>query len=687
MYEPWIPVKPKLNRLRLPAVWFYLIFLIPAGVRAETTTTDDGGEEVIVRSKAWQPPGTVSKISKREMQEQGAVNLGEVLQNEPAAEVQQSPKDGALLQLGGFDEKSSRITIEGIPMLEVYSGTIDLSLFPVGLFQGLELERGIVSVLHGPNTQGGVLTLRLGTCNTPRAEVVVLTGKFHENTLLDKRASVSGCVRIGDWTFLGAADVLSSDGYVVSRGTETTPYNAQYHEDGGLRDGSGQQKRAATAIVRREFGFGLSVTGLYAYMQAPRNIPVHTRAGFTRYWRLDPFDSHLLGLTLKWAPSGSLLKSAQVLTYWYHHNDQLNDYEDTSYTRLTTNPVAFFQSSAYVNDSFGGFAEASWSFFPHQTLTLGTRYDMQIHRAREKPVPAAGENAEWFNKTEMANHIVTLAAENTHVLAGWRFSEGVSGTFMQLLMRRLRDEAYAVEDDLMPGVEARLIAEREWKHTRLSFGVGHKLRFPMLREMFSNRVGGNPELEPERAWMLEASIASRQLFFPGLSGSMRLFANRVEGLIERWGDTFQNLDDAVIAGQESELRWTHAKKGSLFVRGRTLIARDLDSGEPLVNRTPHKWMLGARQVFPAGFSAGMELDFRSTKKVQYYDMTDGLYRNADSRGRLLWHARVRYDFAVSTEVAMFLMLSGRNLLDTHYEDGSFEPRPGREIWLTLGANL
>ena len=153
-----------------------LLLALPAVVLATSPTraTEPAPEEdeVIVRSTAIRPPGTTARIPRREMIERGAVNLGEVLQTELGAEVQLGPKDGATLQLGGFDQKSTQVTIEGIPVLESYGGFIDLSLFPVGLFASVELERGIVSVTAGPNTQGGVLTLRLGAgCQIGRAHV------------------------------------------------------------------------------------------------------------------------------------------------------------------------------------------------------------------------------------------------------------------------------------------------------------------------------------------------------------------------------------------------------------------------------------------------------------------------------------------------------------------------------------
>jgi outer membrane cobalamin receptor len=663
---------------------------------ADTPGTHEDGrvepreDEVIVRSTAIKPPGTTARIPKREMLERGAVNIGEVLQTELGAEVQNGPKDGATLQLGGFDEKSTQVTIEGIPILESYSGFIDLSLFPVGLFSSIELERGIVSVTAGPNTQGGVLTLRLGAgCSRPRFEVFALAGKPYQGRPMDWRGATSGCISTGRWTFLGAADWLISDGYVVSGDLVQTRQNAAFHEDGGQRDGSGQQKRAFTAISRYELTPAFTVTGLFAFMQAPRSIPVHTRAGFKRYWTMTFYDSFILGLTARWQPRTSgVSRGAQAVVFWHHHKDQIDDWEDLTYTRLSTNPAAFFQSSAYVNDSFGGFGDVGLAFMKRQKLTLGLRYQLQVHTSREKPVPATGSTPEWGATNEMVNHLATLSAENLFRVGDWRLVQGVAGSVMQLVSRQIRETEYPVNESPMPGVEARLLAERrvgpDWTW---SVGVGHKIRYPVFKELFSNRVGGNPGLRPEKALMAEAGFDSRRLFHPSLKTSSRLFYSHVEGLIDRWGDAYENLGDAVLAGIESELNWQTSPRARTFVRHRYLWAHDLENDRKLVNRAPHRLTAGLRLRLPAGFSGGLEVDFRDRKRVEYYDLDDGQYHIDDSAGRTLIHARIRYDRTLGAGPEGWVMLSGRNLLDSHYEDGSFEPRPGREVWLTLGLAL
>ena len=685
-----------MNRIvNLPLVlllaWFASVRSVqatePTPGSTEPTPAED---EVIVRSTAIKPPGTTARIPRREMIGRGAVNIGEVLQTELGAEVQVGPKDGATLQLGGFDEKSTQVTIEGIPILESYSGFIDLSLFPVGLFSSVELERGIVSVTAGPNTQGGVLTLRLGNrCRRPRLEAFALTGKLHDGRPLDWRGAVSGCAMVGGWTFLGAADWLTSDGYVVSGDLVQTPQNAAYHENGGWRDGSGQEKRAVTGVVRRELGSGLSVTGLLTFMQAPRGIPVHSRAGFRRIWTMTFYDSFVGGLSARWsAREPGAVRNAQAVLFWHHHKDQLDDWEDLTYTRLTTNPAAFFQSSAYVNDSLGGFAELGLSFFPRQALTLGLRYQLQVHESTEKPVPDPGETAAWGLHNELVDHLATLSAENVWRLGDWRLVQGVAGSVLQLVSREIRHTEYDVDDSPMPAVEARLLAERRLgRFWTVSAGLGHKVRFPVFKELFSNRVGGNPDLEPEKALMTEAGFESRRLFHRSLTAASRLFYNRVSGLIDKWGDSYDNLGDAVLAGVESELAFSPGDRVRTFLRHRWLHARDLEHDRALVNRAPHRLVAGVRLRLPGSVTVGAEVDVRSSKVVEYYDLDDGQYHYADDHGRTLLHTRVRYDHLFRAGFTGWVMLSGRNLLDTHYEDGSFEPCLGRELWLTVGADL
>jgi outer membrane receptor protein involved in Fe transport len=54
---------------------------------------------------------------------------------------------------------------------------------------------------------------------------------------------------------------------------------------------------------------------------------------------------------------------------------------------------------------------------------------------------------------------------------------------------------------------------------------------------------------------------------------------------------------------------------------------------------------------------------------------------------VLLDARIRYERPLGSVMSVYLYVDGRNLLDTNYVSGSFEPRPGRQVVLGMGARL
>ncbi len=645
---------------------------------ADDALTPSGEEEIVVRGK---PPRTafVKRIDLRTIREKGAVHVGQALEGEAGVELQESPKQGVLLQLGGFDVKASSVFVEGIPFVEPYSGLADLSQLPAGLFCAFTVHRGIVPVTLGPDTIGGRVDLDILGCPAPRMAAFVQAGNWHDG-VLTWRAGVSGRVRRGAWTFFGAADGLVSNGHPLSAGFRTTPENAGFPDDGGLRDASSRRLLSAAAGFSWRPPGPFSLTALAIFLRAPREIPPHIQSGYERHWTLSDNDSLLLGTRAAWFFPGGRLRRVWGMLAAHLHRDRVDDWEDLSHTHPTTNPAAFFVSSEYQNLLLGAEAGSLFSLGGDE-LEIAALWRLARHFSREKPVSADGFDAAWGKYDEMWLHRVTLAAENRFPAGSWTLFQGLSGGMLQLMARRLREEAYAVDETPMPGVEGRAGARRDFgRNLSLEAATGYKIRYPALKELFSNRVGGNPELDPERALMAQAALQARR----GRARlELRLQAARVDGLIDRWGETYQNLDDALIAGVEAEWQWEW-RGLQVRARYRGQSARILSSGREIPGRARHRGFAGIAYRWRRAWLAGIDADARSAVTLQYYGVEDGLFHEGTSGARVLLNARLRHDRDFSGNFSGYVQLSGRNLLDAPTEEGTFEPRPGREIWMEFG---
>ncbi|GEM_PF-1228110 len=658
----------------------------PACQEVEATT--------VIVGKRPPPPGTITQVDAREISLRGARNLPEAIAAEPSVDIQQGPKAGATLQIRGFDERSVLVTIEGIPIREVYDGHFDISSLPVFSLGSITLERGIASLAHGPNSAGGVLALRVPAGCDGAVDASLYGGRPHDGALLLYGGRLRACTRLSDFTLQLGAGYERADGYVIADDFEQTEQNAQYHEDGGLREGSDYARSSVALLAKYAPRRNQSLSLFVDLIDSPRGIPPFEGSGYVRYWRFSDYDTALVGLSGVYGPALEDLSSSwgflevRGQLYVHVHRDELRDYEDASYTHLTTNPLAWFVASAYANESYGAAVQASWSLNDGNRLDASLRYNLDVHRQREIPVPRGGAQTTWTPFERYSAHTYSAALEDTQVLGAWRLSGGLGVAGLSLGTEEIRETSYAVDDRVIPAFEGRLVAECSVAEgLQLVAAAGHKVRFPMLKELFSNSLGGNPDLDSERAWMVEAGFDAKGFPVAGLEASARGFFNSIEDLIDKYRDAYANVGQALTAGVELEVRYRPLGWLQLLAGYRYLYSRDLDRDRPLDYRTPHRVLAGARALTDFGLTGGVQVSYSSGQQAYYFDTLSGVWIEDRLAGYVLLGAHLRYDFAFDEVSALYAYVDGLNLLGADYNVGSFEPRPGREFVFGLGGRM
>ncbi len=143
---------------------FVLAFLFTTVCEAEEKAS--GAEvyelgEVVVTAKqeAVNLATTVTEVSLEDIQERGAQTVAEALEQLPAVDVQKGGKGQAFVSLRGFDQKDVKVLIDGVPALETYYGTVDLSMLPIEAVSKITVTKGASSLLYGANTMGGVVNI------------------------------------------------------------------------------------------------------------------------------------------------------------------------------------------------------------------------------------------------------------------------------------------------------------------------------------------------------------------------------------------------------------------------------------------------------------------------------------------------------------------------------------------------
>ena len=102
-------------------------------------------------------PIKVLKIE--EIQQQGQLNLAEVLSNQLNLRVNTDPILGNGLRIQGIGGENIQIMIDGVPVIGRVGGNIDLSQINLQNVQRIEIIEGAMSAQYGSNASGGVVNI------------------------------------------------------------------------------------------------------------------------------------------------------------------------------------------------------------------------------------------------------------------------------------------------------------------------------------------------------------------------------------------------------------------------------------------------------------------------------------------------------------------------------------------------
>lgn len=636
------------------------------------------------------PPGTQTRISAAELNLRGATNLPEALELEPAIDVQEGPKSGSVLQIRGFDERAVLVLFEGIPIREAYDGHFNISSLPAFALGSIDIERGMTSLLYGPNSGGGILSLRAPERCEDSADLRLFAGNPRQGALLRYGGAGNLCRSAGPFSLYLAGSFDHSDGYPLSGRYAPNEKNAAYHEDGGLRDGSEFTRASAALLAQYAPERNKKVSLFFNYVHSPRGIPTFEGSGFTRYWKFKNYDTILAALSAVWgprvAPAAWGFRDVRVQLYTHQHFDELNDYQDATYAALTANSLAWFVASSYDNATYGAAAQASFALNRGNRLELSARYQFDDNAQREIEVGKPYTKESWGKPDEFSAHTFAGAIEDSQVIGSWRVLLGVGASGMKLRSQVYSGKRYDAKNRTIPAVEGRLVVERSLGDSFvLMAAAGRKARLPMLKELYSNNVGGNDKLKSEFAWMGETGFDFNSEAI-GLDASVRFFYNSIENMIEKYYFDYSNVGHAITAGTEIELKYSPISFIQIIAGYRYLYSRDVERERVLDYRTPHKVRLTARYIAPFGLTVGLSGIYNATQYAYYTDI-DMLIRDKLD-GYFLLNANIRYDLTLRQKNAgLYLFANGHNLLDANYCVGSLEPRAGREVVFGIGGKI
>jgi outer membrane receptor for ferrienterochelin and colicins len=98
-------------------------------------------------------------IDRQRIEQQGAVNLRDVLSNELNIRLSQDAVLGTQMSLMGIGGQNVKILIDGVPVIGRMDGNVDISQINLSNIERIEIIEGPMSVIYGTDALGGVINL------------------------------------------------------------------------------------------------------------------------------------------------------------------------------------------------------------------------------------------------------------------------------------------------------------------------------------------------------------------------------------------------------------------------------------------------------------------------------------------------------------------------------------------------
>ena len=614
--------------------------------------------DIVVYGKREIPASIVYEIGEEEIENSGSKNLAEILDKMSGSDVKKGGKGQSYLSIRGFQQNGVKVLIDGVPAYESYFGLLDLSTIPSEAIEKIVIVKGATSVLYGANTMGGVVNV-----------ITKKSGK-KETSL---KTFVGGGNR-GGWNFSQSGEkhyvgggVEKTDRWRLSsnfdRNNPVTGISSEYKEDGGKRELSYSEKKHLTAKLNHGFSFG-EVNLSASFLDNPRGCPV----AVNRYWEFTKWRQIQTKLNIESKISQNISLNGSF--FYVGHEDELFDIDYGART-LAAGGESWWDKSSYDDFSSGGNFNSK-ILLEKNILNFGASFQKDNHQEKEfNTKNKLGDIKEygWTEEEEYEANLFSLGAENIFLAnEKMRFAAGASfDTFDPL------KSGGQPTPEKISSLNPQCSFSFDVSDSISAFAsAGRKVRFPRLKELYSEHAGGNPKLKEEKAIFGETGFN-----FSGKNSglSFSYFYNGVSDLIDR-----ETRDDD----------WVNINKKTARLRGFEMSGKTLlplriptnfdytyldaedEKGADLNLRPKHKLSVSLFRDFPNKFKISIIPQWVGSQKEDERKIS----------GHSVLDLKIAKKIKTTADGEIFLEIS--NVFDRNFEEGG-GPEPGRNF--TAGLNF
>ncbi|MCE1171239.1 MAG: TonB-dependent receptor [Azovibrio sp.] len=584
-------------------------------------------------------------------------------------------RNEALISVRGFDRWQVPLLMDGIRLYLPADNRIDFDRFLTPDLSEIQVSKGYVSVLNGPDGMGGAINL---VTRKPvkafesevRASIAMGgEGQYNGNTVY---ANVGG--RQESYYFQASVEQRDMDHWRLSDDFQPTQA-----ENGGQRDHTSKKDWR----INLKAGLTPNATDEYSLNFVKQRGEKHgigsvTGTSSISTWDWPKWDTW----SLYWLSHTQLGESSWLKTKAYYNKFE-NDL--VAYTNTSLNTPNW--TSYYDDNAKGVSLELGTEHFARQTLKAAFHYRRDDHTEWQLT------HASGFTepKQSTVEDTYSLAIEDTwHLTSRLDLIGGISRDWRKSRKaEEFRSGDGFFEQPTADSQATNYQAAAIYRYSgtgKVHLSYSDRTRFPTMFERFSSRFGGalsNPWLDPERARNVELGLADELL--PGLRGEVALFHNRVKDAIQAVPIVYnggnysqsQNVGDATFKGLELGLTARLAQ--GLEVGGNysyidTRIDNPNDAAARLTTTPRHKALVYAKWQATGGLRVIPSLEYGSPRWSADAVKSSSYVKTGEYA---LLNLKLEYRLTPSWDVS----LTGRNLLDKNYALVDGYPQEGRNFLL------
>ncbi|MGE4542823.1 MAG: TonB-dependent receptor plug domain-containing protein [Pedobacter sp.] len=634
---------------------------------AEEVATDDVftlGEVIVSGEKqVANLATTVTEVTEEDFKQRGAQTVADALQQLPGVFVQRGSKKGeSYVSIRGFNSEDVKIMIDGVAVYEQYSRLIDLAQFPIDNVAKITVTKGASSVLYGPNAMGGVINIITKTASKPMATASTAWGDYGT-----QHYSVSAGAPIGDFTVYAGYSYRHSNGWRLSSDYDEDWWADQLEapEDGGKRDRSDYLQHHVNFKLGYEPSEETKLYLTFNYYNNEKGVPNRP------LWRFNEWEQWQLSLVGEQQVTDWLRLKARA--FYVSHDDEM-------YGRFGEYPKSLkkpYVLSPYENYSTGGELQAFMDFGRWSYLKIGGSFVRDETKQRDKEEPL--DENDWSPWETFAANTYSIGIEDEVRPLDWlAFVVGVSYDYYDPREATGRELTKAIDAINPQGGVVITLSES----TTLHGSIGKKTRFPHLKELYSELIGGNPDLDPQTTITYEVGLT--QAFGEDITLSVAAFYNDIEDLIDKDkidGETvYINIGEAVTKGIEVSLGADITEAFWAGLNYTYMRTEDKENDRELEGRPRHRANLDLRYRFPFGLNLSTQLSYvnRQYANKNTYTPTALIEEWTQSPDFLLLNARAEQKLGKLLGVEGTAFVEVNNITDRdYYEVG--QPAPGRNF--------